>query len=296
MGYAIYDQIQNFSLNHLVENIIVEATAFHKSHRIVLKNNEEVLCYGNKHSIGSALHKLIDNAVKFSPAEDEIEVCLDVVRHNAVLSVYDHGIGIDKATLNKIFMSFNNKRAATQLGTGLATVSAVAHRHNGDVWVESKPNKGTTFSMRLPMSNIGAYKQAGTTDFSSYQGPGLEIDHQPENGLIVANWHGFHTLHTVKTGCLRILAKVSDTGAPLILNDNTGVAGTWNDAVDWVSSEFFPLLRDGGVTHLAWVYSPSTFSRISTDVTIANLDGFEVKIRTFEDRSEAMQWLKDMRG
>ncbi|RFZ92983.1 PAS domain-containing sensor histidine kinase [Mucilaginibacter conchicola] len=295
MGYAVYDQIQNFSLNHLVENVVVEASAFHKDHRLILKNNEEVLCYGNKHSIGAALHRLIDNAAKFSPDGGDIEVCLDVVKHNAILSVHDFGVGIDKATLNRIFMGFTNKKTAAQLGTGLATVSDIAHRHNGNVWVESKPGKGSTFSMRLPMSNIGVYKQAGTTDFSAYQGPGLDLNYLPDDDVLIANWHGFHTLHTVKTGCLRILAEAANTGAKLILNDNTGVAGTWNDAVEWVSSEFFPSLRDGGATHLAWVYSPSTFSRISTDVTIANLDGFEVDIQTFENRDAAMTWLRDAR-
>ncbi|RYD87543.1 MAG: HAMP domain-containing histidine kinase, partial [Sphingobacteriales bacterium] len=295
MGYAVYDQIQNFSLNHLVEHVVVEASSFYKTHRIILKSNEVVQCYGNKHSIANALHRLIDNAVKFSPDANKIEVCLDIVRHNAILSVHDYGTGIDKATLNQIFMSFTNKKAANQLGTGLSTVSDVANRHNGNVWVESKPGKDTTFSMRLPMSNIGVYKQAGTTDFSAYQGPGLDLDYRDDDDILVANWHGFHTLHTVKTGCLRILTKVSDTGAKQLLNDNTGVAGSWSDAVDWVSGEFFPLLRDGGVTHMAWVYSPSTFSRISTDVTIANLDGFEVKIKTFEDKNAARHWLRNAR-
>lgn len=289
---SIHYEIQNFSLDKLLEEVVIEASAFHASHQIVIKHNAEVLLYGNKNSIATALHRLIDNAVKFSPDAEIVEVCLDIVQHNAILSVKD--FGMDKHLLNRIFISFNNKKMAGELGSGLSKVLSVAHRHNGDVWVESQPGVGSTFSMRLPMSNIAVFKQAGTTDFTHYEAPGLEISDLHNRQIVVANWQGFHTTHTAKTGCLRIISKLTNNKARLLLNDNTGVAGTWNDAVEWVSTTFFPMLRDSGVTHVAWVYSTSTFSRLSTDFTIANLQVVDINIRTFERTEDAEKWLAEV--
>lgn len=291
---SIRDEIQNFSLDKLLEEVVIEASAFHASHQIVLKHNAEVLLYGNKNSITTALHRLIDNAVKFSPDAEIVEVCLDIVQHNAILSVKDFGIGMDEQLLNRIFISFNDKKVAGELGSGLCKVLNVAHRHNGDVWVESQPGVGSTLNMRLPMSNIAMFKQAGTTDFTYYEAPGLEISDLHNRQIVVANWQGFHTTHTAKTGCLRILSKLIENKSKLILNDSSGVAGTWNDAVEWVSTTFFPMLRDSGVTHVAWVYSTSTFSRLSTDLTIANLQGINIDVQTFERTEDAEKWLTEV--
>jgi PAS domain S-box-containing protein len=292
-GYIAYEEIKNFSLNNLVEYVIAEIKKQEKSHAIILKYKEEVTCYGDEYSIASALKQLIDNAIKFSPKADKIEVSLEVVRHNAIVSVQDFGVGIDTPTLNRIFMGFNKKSIAKELGTGLGKVSDAALKHNGNVWVESKPGKGAVFSIRLPMSNIGVYKQVGATNFSDYQGPGMHVKYDNALRSVVAEWDGFQSLHSIKTGCLKLLNVVTEQGAKYIFNDNTDVIGTWNEAVDWVAAEFFPMLQNAGVTHIAWVYSPSTFSRLSADMTIANIN-MDIVVKTFDDAAKARRWLKQI--
>ncbi|MGY4537972.1 PAS domain S-box-containing protein [Mucilaginibacter sp. UYNi724] len=288
-----YEEIRNFSLNKALGQVIAEVQKQFTVHTIVLNSKENVTCYGNEHSIAVAVKQLLYNAINFSPSANRVEVCLEVVSKNAIVSVRDFGIGIDSQTLNRIFMSFINKSVAEELGTGLSKVSDVALRHNGNVWVESKPGKGATFSMRLPMSNIGVYKQIGNTNFSDYQGAGMLVTYDEPLACIVSEWEGFHSLHTIKTGCLKLLNFVVDKQAKLILNDNIKVIGTWNDAVEWVANEFFPMLQNAGVTHIAWVYSSSTFSRLSADMTIANLNG-NIVVETFEDSAIAKQWLHKM--
>lgn len=288
-----YEEIRNFSLNKALGQVIAEVQKQFTVHTIVLNSKENVTCYGNEHSIAVAVKQLLYNAINFSPSANRVEVCLEVVSKNAIVSVRDFGIGIDSQTLNRIFMSFINKSVAEELGTGLSKVSDVALRHNGNVWVESKPGKGATFSMRLPMSNIGVYKQIGNTNFSDYQGAGMLVTYDEPLACIVSEWEGFHSLHTIKTGCLKLLNLVVDKQAKFILNDNIKVIGTWNDAVEWVANEFFPMLQNAGVTHIAWVYSSSTFSRLSADMTIANLNG-NIVVATFEDSAIAKQWLHKM--
>jgi PAS domain S-box-containing protein len=292
-GYIAYEEIKNFSLNNLVEYVIAEIEKQEKSHNIILKYNEEITCYGDEYSITSALKQLIDNAIKFSPNADKIEMCLEVIRNNAIVSVRDFGVGIDTQTLNRIFLGFNKKSVAKELGTGLSKVSDAALKHNGNVWVESKPGKGAVFSIRLPMSNIGVYKQVGVTNFSDYQGPGMHVKYNNALSSVVAEWDGFQSLHSIKTGCLKLLDAVKAQSAKYIFNDNTDVIGTWNEAIDWVAAEFFPMLQNAGVTHIAWVYSSSTFARLSADMTIANINT-DIVVKTFDDAAKARRWLKQI--
>jgi PAS domain S-box-containing protein len=291
--HVTYEEIKNFSLNNLVEKVINEEKGLQNSHTIILKNKEEITCYGDEYSIAVALKQLIYNAIKFSPEADIIEVYLDVVSRNAILSVRDFGVGIDSQMLSRIFMGFNKKSVAKDIGPGLAKVSDAALKHNGNVWVESTQGKGAVFTMRLPMSNIGVYKQVGATNFSDYQEPGLEIKYSKSQKYVFVKWSGFHSLHSIKTGCLKLLNSVSEKKAKYILNNNEDVIGTWSEAADWVAAEYFPMLQQTGVTHVAWVYSPSTFSRLSADMTIANIKT-AIIVRTFDDVDTAKKWLTEI--
>jgi len=293
--HTTYGGIKNFSLNNLVDKVIAEDQQRQNSHMIILKNTEEITCYGDEHSIAVALRLLMNNAIESSPGADIVEVYLEVVSRNAVLSVRDFGVGMDSQTLSRMFMSFNKKTAAKELGPGLAKVSDTALKHNGSVWVESTPGKGTTFSMRLPMSNIGVYKHIGATNFSDYQGPGLEMEYNKAQQYIYVKWIGFHNFHSIKTGCLKLLNLASEKKAKHILNNNKDIIGTWSEAIDWVAAEYFPLLQNAGITHVAWVYSPSTFSRLSADMTIAYLKT-DVQVKTFEDVDTAEKWLAEITG
>jgi PAS domain S-box-containing protein len=293
LGPVTYEEIKNFSLNEMITEVIAGLQKEETKHKIMLKGKEDVICYGDRHSIAGAVKQLLYNAINFSPDANKIEVSLEIVSKNAIISVRDFGIGIDSQTLNRIFLSFNKKSVANELGTGLSKVSEVAVRHNGNVWVESQPGKGATFSMRLPMSNIGVYKQIGETTFSDYKGPGIRVEYDAAARYAIAEWEGFHSLHSIKTGCLKLLTVVSDNRAKYILNNNADIMGTWNEAVDWVANEFFPMLEKAGVTHIAWVYSPSAFGKLSADMTIANING-NITVNTFKDTIAAKKWLNQM--
>jgi two-component system sensor histidine kinase SenX3 len=107
----------------------------------------------------SALYNLLDNAVKYSDEGDVVEVRVVSEAPDVVLQVQDHGIGIPKADLERVFERFyrvDQARSRTTGGTGLglAIVRHVATNHAGEVRVESRLGEGSTFSLVVPAGGV----------------------------------------------------------------------------------------------------------------------------------------------
>lgn len=113
----------------------------------------------DKTHISNALHNLIDNALKYSGENPEIHIKTSNVKDNFVLSVCDNGIGISKDNQKKIFdklyrVPTGNRHDVKGFGLGLNYVKTIIERHGGRISVSSKINKGSTFTIELPMRNI----------------------------------------------------------------------------------------------------------------------------------------------
>jgi PAS domain S-box-containing protein len=104
-----------------------------------------------------ALTNLIENALKFSRETVQpivsIESSLEYGRY--LLKVRDNGIGFDVAYRDKIFEIFNRLHASGYEGTGigLALVRKAVQRMEGEVWAESTPGEGATFSVSLKLAD-----------------------------------------------------------------------------------------------------------------------------------------------
>lgn len=105
--------------------------------------------------IERVMRRLLDNAVRYSPAGDDIDVELDVDDQAVVVSVRDRGIGIPADKRQQIFDMFFRAHARTAhdvggLGLGLYLSREVARLHGGDLWFDSSEGHGSTFYLRLP--------------------------------------------------------------------------------------------------------------------------------------------------
>lgn len=292
-----FDSAENeagdFSVNELLKQVIDEQYRYQTTHKIIQKKKTDFIYYGNKKVIALAIKNLLDNAVKFSPNANRVVVDRQIIDNNLVLSVKDFGQGIDQELLNKIFLSFIQKTTARELGVGLLKVVEAANKHNGSVWVESAPNKGATFSMRYPLSNIVKLKARGKKNADVFKNPGIEITYNEDSKCIIADWKGFHSLHSIKTGCVKLLEALSNYNSCKILNNNVNVLGGWENAVGWVAAEWFPLAIASGLKNIAWVYSASTFSRLSVDHAIQNSPP-AISHKTFSNITDAGNWIKDL--
>jgi signal transduction histidine kinase len=101
------------------------------------------------------LENIIDNASKYTPAGKSIHVDLSQARDQIRISIKDEGVGIAKESLDKLFQKFSridNPLSLTVGGTGLGLYWAkkIMELHGGDIYVESAPGKGSTFTVTMP--------------------------------------------------------------------------------------------------------------------------------------------------
>jgi signal transduction histidine kinase len=99
---------------------------------------------------------LVSNALKYSPQEKPIEVCVSQNDQCALLQVQDHGCGIAPDEIPQIFSRFYRTpraRASTTsgLGLGLAISKEIVDQHGGRIWCESELGVGSTFFVELPL-------------------------------------------------------------------------------------------------------------------------------------------------
>ena len=151
-----------------------------ESHNIVLDVSLGIpKVVADRDKLSQVLVNLLENAAKYSPVGGRITVgaVYDPKRERVVLSVGDQGIGISREDMEGLFSTFYRiRRPETEkvrgTGLGLYIVKALVEMMDGEVWVRSKLNKGTTFYFALPTevasqavtSSVALSWQKGTGD------------------------------------------------------------------------------------------------------------------------------------
>jgi signal transduction histidine kinase len=135
-------------------------------HRVVADVEEDLPAVtGDERLLRRSLEEVLDNAVKFSPQGGTIRLQVRGVNTNGAdrasaavqVAVSDEGIGIPTEELPMIFTGFHQldateTRSYGGLGLGLAFVQRIIAAHQGDIFVESEPDRGTRLTITIPAS------------------------------------------------------------------------------------------------------------------------------------------------
>lgn len=150
----------SIDISSLVANLAGEWSGRSDRHVVVADVEKEVpSVLGDERLLKRSLEEVLDNAVKFSPYGGTVRMEVRSTNGNGrsavLVTVSDEGIGIPPEDLDKVFSDFHQldgseTRAFGGLGLGLAFVQRIIEAHDGKIWVESRPDEGTTVSIDIP--------------------------------------------------------------------------------------------------------------------------------------------------
>ncbi|MDB5016676.1 MAG: domain S-box protein [Mucilaginibacter sp.] len=147
---------QQFDLEELIDEMIQEIKLTVSSHQILFERSQLLMVDADRDKIGSVISNLLTNAVKYSPKGKLIELKCEAVGNDVQVSIKDEGIGINVTDQKNLFERYyrvqnNQTRHISGFGIGLYLSAEIIKRHDGNIWVESEINSGSTFYFSLPL-------------------------------------------------------------------------------------------------------------------------------------------------
>ena len=138
----------------------MQPSANAKSQRLSATCNGEPVVIGDAERLRRVLYNLLDNAIKYTPPEGNVQVTLEQRGAEAVITGRDNGVGIPAEHLPHVFERFyrahkESSHRGTGAGLGLSIVKSIVTAHNGRVKVESHAGSGTIFRIYFPVARNG---------------------------------------------------------------------------------------------------------------------------------------------
>ncbi|MDT8718584.1 PAS domain-containing sensor histidine kinase [Clostridium sp. 19966] len=155
-------QLKNSNIIAEIEDVTMSVVEYASSKGIELifdTDIEEKYMAFDEDSIERIMMNLLSNAVKFTSPGKKIFVNVKDLQNQLLISVKDEGEGIAKEELEKIFDRFsqvdsNLTRRSKGTGIGLSLVKYLVDLYEGSIWVDSKLNEGTEFTIKLPVKLV----------------------------------------------------------------------------------------------------------------------------------------------
>ncbi len=143
--YEIVREIINLLSNNIRE----------KNINVHFDIDKSLMVYADTNMLKTIMRNLISNALKFTHPGGEIFIRAKTTDEHLRIEVQDNGVGMNEKTKNKLFrVDENSSRKGTnnETGTGLGLIicKEFIQQHNGEIWVESEINKGSSFFFTLP--------------------------------------------------------------------------------------------------------------------------------------------------
>jgi signal transduction histidine kinase len=135
---------------------LFQALAEQKGISLEIDAAEDITVIGDKMRLQQLFTNLIDNAIKYTQ-EGSIRITIEKREGNALVQVMDTGMGIPQEEQEKIFKRFyriekSRSKETGGVGLGLSIAEWIVQAHKGRIEVESELNRGSTFTVYLPMN------------------------------------------------------------------------------------------------------------------------------------------------
>jgi signal transduction histidine kinase len=146
-------QVQPVSLREVAAKAVANHSDLGGAERVRIEVGEDVVVQADPERLGHALSNLVENAIKFSD-----EGAIVVAASDGEITVSDEGVGIPDDLAGDVFSGpapHAQKSGPSGTGLGLYLTRRLVEAHGGSISVESRPGKGSTFTIRLPAGSDG---------------------------------------------------------------------------------------------------------------------------------------------
>lgn len=156
---GIRPRMDEVDLGHLLQHCVDRHQYSASDKRIQLTlhpvTNDLPLCFGERSSLDRMFNNLIENAIKYTQREGQVDVFVNFIHDELYVKVKDNGMGIEAAHLPLIFNRFfrvdhSGSTLMGGTGLGLSIAKELAELHHGRISVTSTPGEGTEFIVFLP--------------------------------------------------------------------------------------------------------------------------------------------------
>ncbi len=198
VNYLDYEKLQRGQIffNH---NLITNVSAYLNEREVFLKNSASMkkINYSQKTeadlyvkadplAVDRIINNLVDNAIKYTPENGNIQLELAVVGAKICIIVNDTGIGIEKDNLERVFKPYyqisTKKRNIQGVGMGLSIVKKILDDMNGSIEIESTPDIGTTVRVYL-----NKYDLAEGDMVSDFDGVKIQENLNVSSNILIEN-------------------------------------------------------------------------------------------------------------
>jgi PAS domain S-box-containing protein len=156
-GKMLESRPEPTNLDELIQEVLVPYDEMAPDHHFQTRGLEDLPpVQVDPFRITQVLRNLLSNAVKYSPEGGNIVIRGRVENDMAAISVEDEGLGMTREQQAHLFERFYRAHTAMNIsgtGLGLTICKFIVEQHGGRIWVESRPNVGSTFTFTLPLDS-----------------------------------------------------------------------------------------------------------------------------------------------
>lgn len=152
--------LDKVNLSDISKEAIRKVANLAKHKKITIKNSiKDFIIEADRQKLTELLVVFLDNAIKYSPNNTTVTLSCKKQENSVVIDIKDQGMGIEKYEIQNLFDRFyrgdrsRSKQDIEGYGLGLSIAKQIVDKHKGSIKVDSEVDKGTTFSVYLPIKN-----------------------------------------------------------------------------------------------------------------------------------------------
>ncbi len=246
---------------------------------------------GKENELFEVMVNLIKNAVEALPRGGEITISTSVDGDHTYVQIHDNGVGIPAQNVGKVFEPFWTSKGLMGTGMGLSSSYGIIRRHGGEISLDTKEAEGTTFTIRLPLSDYTpAPEGTPPLDTPPVQCRILLIDDEADILALIGRTLRRHS-HTVVTASsgregIELFKK---SGFDLVICDlaMAGMSGFE------VGEEIKEICREKGVTKPPLILLTGWASQLEEEDQIAT-SGFDLVVNKPVRFQKLLKGIKDL--